>query len=138
MDLHSEELQEKKDKKSNKYNIIDPVFEHLLIDPPKKPAATGYDYWGPDNNIQSLTSTKLKPVDIAARRHDLDVTAALKVKDPDLRSAELKRADRIFLKKIEKLYAANKINPFEYYASKTMIGKVSQNVYYPVLQQSKT
>lgn len=66
---------------------------------------TGMMYFGPDNetNVYTPRELSMPQYDIYARRHDLDVEYALKIRDEKRRKEALWRADEIFMKNMDKI-----------------------------------
>lgn len=106
------------------------MSQPLLLDPPQAAAGltlpvlgkrlhTGYVHAGPSLSgyISSLGSSNtqvLSAVDGIARRHDLDVEAALKDRNRSSRLRQLDTADNRFRKSLTKLYTDRLIPWYEY------------------------
>lgn len=94
--------------------------------------ASGYKYWGPGNTVHGFNTEQLSSIDVAARRHDLDVGAAMLIADDRIRADELYRSDQKFLRKIEKLYSRGDISLFERYMSRA-VGSPLSKMWYKIL-----
>lgn len=66
---------------------------------------TGMKYFGPDNetNVYTVREMKMPQYDIYARRHDLDVESALRIKSLADRELALYRADEVFMRNMDKI-----------------------------------
>lgn len=105
--------------------------------PQKNSPLTGYRYWGPQNTIQGYSPKELailskSPLDTTARRHDLDVSYALRLRG-SARETALKRADQKFRSKIDNLYRENKITGWERIKS-FAVGSPLSTLYYKTLK----
>lgn len=66
---------------------------------------TGYRYFGPGNEVGDFKVGDFNrpQYETYARRHDLDVESAMKIKNTDRRKDALDRADAIFMKNMDKI-----------------------------------
>lgn len=101
----------------------------LLIEPPKRLSLTGEKHFGPGNTVSAFNDSATDAADTASRRHDLDVTAALTIKNPLLRKELLAKADQKFLDTMSKHYANAKTD-FKHYLASRIFKTGLQNLYY--------